>query len=500
MLARGARIHDYEVWGRIGEGGMSEVWLAKHGLLSVPVIIKTLRRAMAESVGEGGARRMFNEARLMARVTSPRVVRAVDAGIVEGTPYLVQEYVDGIDMAELDRERRAALGVGLPLWVVCHVMEETCRALQAAHQAGVIHRDVKPSNLFAATDSGIRLGDFGIAVARSDDASTERGGTLKFMAPEQLRGEPADRATDTYGAGATAFDLRYAHAPFEDFHAVLDEHRQPSFPPPRGPAEAYFQHLLRDMLAKSQSERPRDMQEVAWHFATLHRALKPQDGHHALTTLGKNRFRYGDCEISLRAGDIADEEADGIVSSANYEMKMRTGVSDALRRRGGDAIEADAMKEGERALGECIATPAGLLRARHVLHAVSAWNETSCVGRATQRALALADRLGCRSLAVPALGTGAARVSIETCANAMMTAVRWRLALGGSRLRRIHVVLGDEAKLEAFRDVAVEALHGGDETPEVPDLGLPDARVAAAVTEDEATCLDASSAVHALSR
>src|SRR5579859_663455 len=198
MLARGARVHDYEVWGRLGEGGMSEVWLAKHAVLCVPVVFKTLRRDVAECVGEAGARRMFNEARLMARVTSPRVVRAIDAGTLDGAPYLVQEYVDGIDLAELDRERRAALGVGLPLWVVCHVMEETCRALHAAHQAGVIHRDVKPSNLFFAPETGVRLGDFGIAVARADGPTRENSGTMKFMAPEQIAGAQIDRTTDVY--------------------------------------------------------------------------------------------------------------------------------------------------------------------------------------------------------------------------------------------------------------------------------------------------------------
>ncbi len=257
MLARGARIHDYEVWGRIGEGGMSEVWLAKHRVLCVPVIIKTLRKAVVDAVGEGCAQRMFDEARLMARVTSSRVVRAVDAGVIDGTPYLVQEYVDGIDMAELDRERRAALGVGLPLWVVCYVMAETCRALHAAHQAGVIHRDVKPSNLFAATETGIRLGDFGIAVARTGDTSREAGGTLKFMAPEQLRGEHADRATDAYGAGVTAFDLRYyARAPFGDFHA--DARRAPAARLPRtaGPCRGLLSTPLARPARQEQGRSP----------------------------------------------------------------------------------------------------------------------------------------------------------------------------------------------------------------------------------------------------
>jgi serine/threonine-protein kinase len=491
MICRGAKIHDYEVWGRLGEGGMSEVWLAKHTVLCVPVVLKTLRKSVADSVGEAGARRMFDEARLMARVTSPHVVRAMDAGTLGGAPFLVQEYVDGVDLAELDRERRAALGVGLPLWMVCHVMEETCRALHAAHQVGVIHRDVKPSNLFAATEAGIRLGDFGIAVARADGPPKEISGTLKFMAPEQLRGEPAERTTDAYGAGATACDLRYGRPPYADVQSALDEATVPTFPAARSPAEAYFQHLLHQMLANRKEDRPQDLWVPAGHFATLCGALRPRHEHEALVVVGRNRVRFLDCEIELRAGDIADAEADGIVSSANYEMTMRTGVGEALRKRGGDEIEQEAMKDGEHALGECVATGPGRLRAQRVLHAVSAWNETSCVGRAMQRALALSSRLGLRSLVVPALGTGAARVSMETCANAMMTALRWHLVLGGSRLQHVVVVLGDETKLQAFRDVALEALRGAAQTSSELDLGLPDER--APLTAEGATFIDAAS-------
>jgi len=494
MLTRGARIHGYEVWGKLGEGGMSEVWLAKHAVLCIPVIIKTLRKSIADAVGEAGAKRMFDEARLMARVTSPRVVRAIDAESVGGGPYLVQEYVDGVDMAELDRERRAALGVGLPLWTVCHVMEETCRALHAAHQAGVIHRDVKPSNLFAAPETGVRLGDFGIAVAREEGAPKEVSGTLKFMAPEQLRGEPAERTTDVYGAGATACDLRYGHAPFTEMNEVLDEAKTPQLPAPRSPAEAYFQETIRSMLAKRKEDRPQDLCEPAAHFATLYESLRPKGPGAALMTLGKNRFAFADCEITMRAGDIAEEEAGAIVSSARYDMRMRSGVSDALRRGGGDQIEQEAAKDGEHALGECVVTRAGTLKTEWLLHAVSAWDETSCVGRAMMRALAEADRLGVRTLAMPALGTGAARVSMETCANAMASALRWRLVLGGSRLKRVTFVLGDEAKLAIFRDVAVEALRGAMDSDRGPraDVGLPDDRKP--VTEDAATCLDASSA------
>src|SRR5580693_4656942 len=104
-MTLGARVRDYEVWGRLGEGGMSDVWLAKHRVLCVPVVMKTLRWEALGIDVTACARRVFDEARLIARVTSPRVVRAVDAGVhddAEKTPYLVEEYVDGIDLAEVD--------------------------------------------------------------------------------------------------------------------------------------------------------------------------------------------------------------------------------------------------------------------------------------------------------------------------------------------------------------------------------------------------------------
>jgi O-acetyl-ADP-ribose deacetylase (regulator of RNase III) len=491
MTSFGPRVREYEVWGRLGEGGMSEVWLAKHGLLSVPVIIKTLRSLVTDA-DKGGVDRMLREARHMARIASARVVRATDAGIHEGVPYIVQEYVDGIDLAELDRRRRTSIGVGLPLWFVAYAMKETCHALHAAHQAGVIHRDVKPSNLFGHPEVGVRLGDFGLAVTSNEPCIREISGTLRFMSPEQLRGEPLARYTDVYGAGATACDLRYGQTPFASVDSILDLSVPPRLPRPLSPAEAYFQHLVTWMLEKDPARRPQDALEPARHFAALARALRPEGLLFGATVLGKNEFLLGGCAIRLAVGDIATAEADAIVSSANYQMRMQTGVAGALRRQGGDEIEALAMKDGEQPLGSCVATAAGKLKARHVLHAVSAWNEASCVGRAVHRALLLADEEGVRSLVFPALGTGAARVSLETCAHSMTTALRWHVALGGTRLERVTVFLEDETKLKVFRSVVEEALRGEGEALGASDLGLP---VEDSQVEPEgATMLDASTA------
>lgn len=470
MPQPGARIRDYEVWGRLSEGGMSEIWLAKHAVLGIPVVLKTLRQTLSDD-GESRFTRMLNEARMMARIDAPQVVRAIDAGVFEGVGYVVQEYVDGLDLGELDGSRRSALGLGLPLWFVCHAMHEACRALQASHRAGILHRDVKPSNLFGSF-AGVQLGDFGIAI-QSHEARLpgEISGTFRFMAPEQLRGDSLDRASDVWGAAATAFDLRYGRGPFADIRGTLDPHTPAAFPRAQTASEAYFQHVLSCMLAKDPAARPRDLGELARHFGALARAQQPGADRGALARLGKRHYRLGECEIDFVAGDISLSRADGIVSSAHDHMTMRNGVGDALRLRGGDSIEEEAVRGGERALGSCVATSAGSLEAKHVLHAVSAWNEVSCVGRAAHRTFLLGDELGLRSLAIPALGTGASRVTIEMCASALAAALRAHIMLGGTRLRRVEFVLRDEETLEVFRSVAEDALHADDDAP-LLDLGL----------------------------
>jgi O-acetyl-ADP-ribose deacetylase (regulator of RNase III) len=471
---RSLAVPHYEIWGLLGEGGMSEVWLGKHIALAAPVIVKTLRRALSIDGTQAAAARILSEARLMARVQSPQIVHAIDAGQIpdSGTPYLVQEYVDGLDLAELDRRRRAALGVGLPLWLVCHVMREIASGLRAAHHAGVVHRDLKPSNVFGAPESGIRLGDFGIAVARSDAPPTDSAGTLAFMAPEQFEAGAIGRFTDVWGAGATACDLRYGHPPFDSVGAIVDRKRGPNLPPPLSPPEAYFQQVVRCMLEKDVDRRPRDLSAPLYHFAMLTRALEPPAPQ--ATRVESTRLRIGALDLSFIVGDIAGAKADAIVSSANYKLEMRTGVGDALRRRGGDEIEAEAQKDGELPLGSCLRTKPGKLETHHVFHAVSAWNEVSCVGRAFARALLLAEEHGCMSLAAPALGTGAARVGLEMCAHAMMTTLRWHMMLGGTRLRDVTIWLDSDVKRRAFQDVAEEVFGFGDAAGlDTVDLGLP---------------------------
>jgi serine/threonine-protein kinase len=446
----------YEVWGPISEGGMSRVFLARHKELAAPAILKTLL-----DTGDAYAR-LRNEARLTARIPSSRVVRALDVGVYEDTAYLVEEYIDGIDLAELDRRRRAALGRSLPLWFVCSAVASVADGLESAHQTGVLHRDVKPSNIFGSPQTGMRLGDFGIATALG--ATGERGlGTLRFVAPEALRNEVPTRRWDVYSLGATAFDLYYGRTPFPDLRTILAG-EPVVFPEPRRAEEAYFQHVVARMLERDPEKRTPNVKIARRMLGPLGRAMRPQlQG----VPIARGDIQVGPLRVRCRLGDIATATTDGIVSSANDEMSMRTGVSDALRARGGDEIEDEARRGGGHALGECIATGAGALACKKVLHAVSAWKEASCIARASQRALLLAEELGLLSLAIPALGTGRAQVAREASAYATASALYWHVLLGGSRLREVTFVLFEQETYDLFVEELSNQFLG--EGPELED-------------------------------
>ena len=484
MIEPGTAIRDYEVWGKIGGGGMSDVWLARHTLLSVPLIVKTLKPSIGVAPSER-YERMLNEARLMARVHSDRVVRALDVGIHGDMPYLVQEYVDGIDLNEVDKRRRRALGRGLPLWYVCDAIARIAEGLHAAHHTGVLHRDIKPSNLFGSPEAGIKLGDFGIALGRGvgDARSLDVSGTLRFMAPEALRGEAADRRADVFGLGATAFDLRYGFHPYADVQTLLHGLARPAFPPPVGPDEAYFQHVVARMLAVRPDDRYASLAEPRRKLAILARSLRP-------STRGVRQpdgsLLVGKTRVVCEAGDIARADVEAIVCSSVPELRMSTGVGQALLTTGGEEIEREAMAAGEQPLGACVVTGGGRLTAKRVIHAVSAWREASCIGRTTQRALLAAEEEGLATIAIPALGTGAARVTLESAATAESHALRWYLSLGGSRLRDVRFVLYDDAKLRAFREVLEDNLAGGADA-DTPELGIPESGDRESISTDGPT-------------
>lgn len=158
-------------------------------------------------------------------------------------------------------------------------------------------------------------------------------------------------------------------------------------------------------------------------------------------------------EIELIKGDIAEVGADAIVNAANDHLWMGAGVAGALKRAGGDEIEREAMAKGPIAVGEAVATGAGRLPAKWVIHAAAMGQDLRTdadkIRRATASALRVADEIGARSIVFPALGTGVGGFPIDDCARVIVDAVRAHLD-SGSRLERVTFVLRGDDAFRAF--------------------------------------------------
>ena len=180
---------------------MGEVYRADDLRLRQPVALKFLPPRLRHDAEAG--ERMLQEIRLARRISHPNVCRVYDLGESEGRQFLSMEFVDGEDLASLLRR------IGrLPHEKGIEIAHQLCAALSAAHAQGVLHRDLKPANVMLDGEGRLRLTDFGVAaVARHYYARSELAGTLAYMAPEQLRGQPASVQTDLYALGLVLHEL-----------------------------------------------------------------------------------------------------------------------------------------------------------------------------------------------------------------------------------------------------------------------------------------------------
>lgn len=168
--------------------------------------------------------------------------------------------------------------------------------------------------------------------------------------------------------------------------------------------------------------------------------------------------RIGRTEIVIKMGDLTEEEADALVNAANNELWMGGGVAGALKRKGGQAIESEAVARGPIGVGEAVATGGGTLRARYVIHAaVMAMDfrtDADIIARATQSTLARADELGLKSIAFPAFGTGVGRFPPDQAAHAMLATIKRHAERGTTALEHVSIILYDKPVFDAFDAVA----------------------------------------------
>jgi len=255
----------YRLIERIASGGMGEVWRGVDQILGRSVAVKLLSAAHAED--EQFRARFRAEARYAAALSHPGIARVFDYGEASplGGAYLVMELVNGEPLSAI-LERVGAL----PSDVTLDIVGQAARALDAAHQAGIVHRDIKPGNLLIMADGTTKITDFGIAKAREAQAAqlTATGivmGTALYVSPEQATGATVTGASDIYSLGVVAYECLTGEPPFiaEQPLAIAIMHKHDPVPPLPQDVPMPVSDLVLAMLAKTPEGRPESARHVA---------------------------------------------------------------------------------------------------------------------------------------------------------------------------------------------------------------------------------------------
>jgi eukaryotic-like serine/threonine-protein kinase len=204
-----AKFGRYELLERIGHGSLGALYRARDTVLGREVAVKVMS---AGFLGDEGAHaRFFHDARAAARLQHANIVTTFEFGEQADTPFIVMEFLRGLSLAERLRQRTP-----IPLREALDISVQLCAGLEAAHKEGVLHRDVKPENVWLCLNGTVKLLDFGIASAASSGVTVASVlANASYMAPEQIAGGQVDARTDVFSAGVVVYELITGRHPFE---------------------------------------------------------------------------------------------------------------------------------------------------------------------------------------------------------------------------------------------------------------------------------------------
>ncbi|MPZ81465.1 MAG: protein kinase [Actinophytocola sp.] len=260
----------YALLGEIGRGGMGIVWLAEDRMIGRRVAIKELHlpAGVPDDEREVLEERVLREARAAGRLNDPGVVTVYDVVQETGNTYIVMELIEAPTLSAIVREQGA-----LPQDAVARLADQLLSALDAAHAAGVVHRDVKPSNIMVMPNGRVKLTDFGIAQSTDDPRLTSSGilvGSPTYIAPERIKGADADAKSDLWALAAVLFYAVEGHSPFErsstaaTMHAIVSE--VPFLTRCQGPLASVIMGLLNQVpAARPSTEQVRGLLAQATH-------------------------------------------------------------------------------------------------------------------------------------------------------------------------------------------------------------------------------------------
>ncbi|MDH6113831.1 serine/threonine protein kinase [Kitasatospora sp. MAP12-15] len=244
----------------LGVGGMATVWRGVDNVLGRPVAVKVLNGGLADD--PRFAERFQREAQHAAMLVHPGIVTVFDSGVDQGSPYIVMELVHGEPLSQLV----AGTG-GLPVRRAVSIAAAVCEALAVAHEAGLVHRDVKPANIMITDDDGVKVVDFGIArVSSSSSRLTQTAmvlGTAAYLSPEQATAKPVDGRSDLYALGCVLVEMLTGQPPFLADTPVAVAFKHVSEPPEpltvqRPEVPPALEAAVLRLLAKDPDDRPAD--------------------------------------------------------------------------------------------------------------------------------------------------------------------------------------------------------------------------------------------------
>ena len=271
--------HRYRIIRSLGEGGMANVYLAHDIVLNRDVSVKLLRLDLRDDPST--KRRFHREAMAATQLNDPHIVGIYDVGEAHGLQYMVMQYVKGTDLKAYIKKNYP-----IPLPQVIDIMEQVLSAVATAHDHGIIHRDLKPQNILIDENKNIKITDFGIAVAVSQDSLTLTNtlmGSVHYLSPEQARGSIATKQSDIYSLGIILFELLTGKVPFEGETAVsiaLKHFREeiPSVRKQHKEIPQALENVIIKATAKEPTKRYSSVNEMA---ADLKTVLDPQRANEA---------------------------------------------------------------------------------------------------------------------------------------------------------------------------------------------------------------------------
>ncbi len=325
----------YQVRSRIARGGMATVYLATDLRLERRVALKIMHGHLADD--NTFKSRFVQEARSAARLAHPNVVNVFDQGQDEDMAYLVMEYLPGMNLRDLLKD----YGRLTPEQTV-DILEAVLRGLAAAHKAGIVHRDLKPENVLLADDGRIKIGDFGLARAVSNNTATGQAllGTIAYLSPELVTRGVADARSDIYALGIMTYEMLTGEQPYlgEAPMQIAYQHANDSVPLPSSKAPG-TPEALDDLVlwatARMPDDRPADASEMLDRLLSLSGQLRASTATTATPTLQQTILMpaFGSTAATAATQVIGVRPSGATVATTERKPDSRTLLGDKARKR-----------------------------------------------------------------------------------------------------------------------------------------------------------------------